>query len=502
MSDNLPQERKPLRKLDFGFLPIPPYLRHNPDAPFELSIPHTVIFGFASTFSMNLYYCQPILVQLADEFNVDYVEVSRIPSLLQAGYAVGLTLLSPLGDLIRRRQFLFLLMIASASLSIGLAITRSLVAFETISFFVAVFSVTPQILIPLTAELAPPQRRASSIAIVLSGLLMGVMLARVLSGIIAEFSSYKNIYWMGVGGQYLLLLVLYFVCPDTPPKNPQLTYLQILYTMAKFAVTEPLLVQGAILFFADSAIYSAFWVTLTFLLSDAPYHYNTLEIGLFGLVGMFGIAMAPLVGRAIDRLLPWTATLFSIILIIVSMAIQTAAGGINIGAVIVAIFVLDVGAEGLQVSVTNVVFGINPEARARLNAVLILSIFLGQVMGTAVGTRVFVEGGYRATGGFCVALGALNLAVHLLRGPHVPARAWLGWAGGWSLTKTAAEERQEKAIEMAEMPSTSPQHGTAEVGGDGGHARMSWVVRKASSVFGGKEKRGLEGVQEGGEDKA
>ena len=234
-------------------------------------------------------------------------------------YAVGLVFLSPLGDLIRRRQLLLVLMFMSGSLSIGLALTKSIVGFEVLSFLVAISSVTPQVcigvrstnaqrmligskvLMPLTADLARPSRRATSIAIVLSGLLMGVLLARVLGGIIAQFSSFRNIYWMGVGGknscrkseqtkprlpigQFLLLFAIYLVCPDVPVKNPDLTYLQILFTMLKFAVTEPLLIQGALILFAGSAIFAGFWVTMTFLLAGAPYHYSTQVAVIFPLL--------------------------------------------------------------------------------------------------------------------------------------------------------------------------------------------------------------------------
>ncbi|EPQ53019.1 MFS general substrate transporter, partial [Gloeophyllum trabeum ATCC 11539] len=433
---------------DLGFLPIPPHCRHRPDEVFQLRMWQTAVFALASTFTysrcatrhMEFCHCDLFAhaVQLSNEFDVSYVKVSRIPSLLQAGYAIGLVFLSPLGDLIHRRQFIFLLMTAAAGLTIGLAITKSLVAFEVLSFFVAVVSITPQVLIPLTAELAPPHRRASSIAVVMSGLLMGVMLARVLSGIIAQFSSYHNIYWMGVGGQFLLLIVMYLICPDMPPKNPDMTYFRILGTMARFAVTEPLLIQTGLILFADSAIYAGFWVTMTFLLSGAPYNYSTLDIGLFGLVGIFGIMTAPFVGRLIDGLIPWAAGLLFIGLILISMAIQTAAGGINVGAVVVAIFgacgwtVLDVGVQGLQVALTTNVFSINPDARARLNAVVILC---GQVMGTSVSTRLFVEGGYRAVGYFALGLAGLDLVLLFLRGPHLPNDRWVGWAGGFGMRK-------------------------------------------------------------------
>jgi predicted MFS family arabinose efflux permease len=295
--------------------------------------------------------------------------------------------------------------------------------------------VTPQVLIPLTADLAPPQRRATSIAIVLSGLLMGVLLARVLSGIIAQFSSFRNIYWVGVGGQFLLMFALYLVCPDTPVKNPDLSYFKILWTMAVYAVTEPLLIQGSLILFAGSATFAGFWVTMTFLLSGAPYHYSTLVIGLFGLVGILGVCTAPFVGRAIDGFVPWMATLVSLIFYISSQAIQTAAGELSIGAVIVATLFLDIGVQACQVSVTTNVFSIAPEARARLNAVMIFSTFLGQVMGTSVGTQLFAQHGYQLSSGVRLAFCGFQLFILLIRGPNVPRRTWFGWKGGMEMRK-------------------------------------------------------------------
>jgi predicted MFS family arabinose efflux permease len=436
---------------DFGFLPIPPTCRFNAESPKELGGFQIIIFALASTFTgMNLYYCQPLLVQLATAFSVGDERVANIPTLIQAGYAAGLLLVSPLGDLVRRRQLLLFLMIIATTLSIGLAITKSLIAFEVISFFVGMFSVTPQVLIPLTADLTPPQRRASAISIVLAGLLMGVLLARVLAGIIAEFSSFRNVYWMGVAGQYLFLIALYFVCPDTPAKNPHLTYFQILYTMGKLAVTEPLLIQSCLISIASSATFSSFWVTLTFLLTEEPYHFNTLDIGLFGLVGMVGVGTAPFIGRLIDGLIPWMATLIATFMILVSQAIYTGAAGINIGAVVVAAFVLDVGRQSQQVSLTTAVYGISLDARARLNACLIISIFIGQVMGTSVGTRVFVQHGYHLTGAVCLAWCGWQLLVLLIRGPHVPMRTWFGWQGGAELRKSVILAKKLEAEKQKE----------------------------------------------------
>ncbi|KAJ7449226.1 MFS DHA1 protein [Mycena latifolia] len=393
---------------------------------------------------MNLYYSQPILVELARQFHVDDVGVSRIPILLQAGYAAGLLLLTPLGDILRRRQLLLLLVLTSGSLTVGLAVTGSLAVFEVLSFLTAFASVTPQVLTPLTADLAPENRRATFISLIIAGIFMGLLLARVLSGIIAQYSSYRNVYWMGAGGQFLLLLVLYLVTPDVPVKNKGVSYFQIMGTMAKFAVTEPALIQSSIILFCSSAIFSGFWVTMTFLLNGPPYHYTTVVIGLFGLVGMVGILMAPLIGRLVDGFVPWMATFTAILIVISSQIIQTFGGEINVAAVIIATIVLDLGVQGTQVSRVTAVYSIAPEARARLNAVLVVS---GQVMGTAVGTKLYAEGGYKLSSGIRVVFGGVELLVLLLRGPHVSRTTWIGWEGGMNFRK-----RKEEVKEASSTP--------------------------------------------------
>ncbi|KAL0960520.1 hypothetical protein HGRIS_005557 [Hohenbuehelia grisea] len=371
-----------IRTTDLGFIPIPTWLRHDPAdktaSPFWLNY----VFGLASTFTVaNLYYCQPLLIQFSQYFDVPYKEVSNIPTLIQGGYAAGILLISPLGDLVRRRPLILLLMFLSGSLTIGLAVTRSLVVFEVLSFLVGVVSVTAQVLIPLAADLAPPSRRASALSIVISAILFGVLIARVLAGIVAEFTTWRAVYYVSIGVQFAVLAACYFVIPDYPAKRHtapasegRLTYASILWSMGKFAVTEPLVIQSCLINFCSTACFSNFWVTLTFLLGGPPYNYSTLAIGLFGLLGMLGVAIGPYLGRVIDKLVPWYATLVSLVFLVVFQAVQVGAAGIHIAAVIIACLGLDVFRQTQQVSLSTAVFGISATARARLNALLILSV--------------------------------------------------------------------------------------------------------------------------------
>ena len=175
----------------------------------------------------------------------------------------------------RRRQLILCIVALSTVMTIGLAVTSSLRVFETLSFLVGVASVTPQIVLPLAADLAPEKKRASAVSVVISGLLFGVLIARVMAGIIAEFTSWRVVYYFAIGVQSIVLVGSYFMLPDYPSKNKDLTYGHILWTMVKFSVTEPILIQACLITMTSSACFTNFWVTLTFLLGGPPYHYST-----------------------------------------------------------------------------------------------------------------------------------------------------------------------------------------------------------------------------------
>ncbi|KAM0793604.1 hypothetical protein ACM66B_001037 [Microbotryomycetes sp. NB124-2] len=427
-------EFKPRTK-DFGLLPIPRRLRYNPDTEIDFNLTLNVVFGFCSTFTVaNLYYVHPILVYLSRDFDVSYDKVVNIPTLIQAAYAIGLVFVCPTGDLVRRRPLLLLLVFATSTLTLVLALVQNLIAFQVLSFLIGIFSVTPQILLPLSGDLAKPHRRASALSIVFAGLILGVLFARVLSGAITESSRVANVYFMAFGLQVLVWLLVYSFVPDVPAKNKDLGYFNILRTMAKFAVTEPLLVQSCLIGCFSSMIFSCFWVSSTFLLGDF-YGYNELQIGLLGLVGVAGVCTAPFVGKLVDRLMPWVGVAIGISLNLVTQAIYVGAAGVHVAAVVVVIFVLDIAQQTTQVSNSSAVFGIGDAGRARRSAVYVTSIFVGQLVGTAVGTRIFLQGGPRVAGAFNFGLLGLMLLVLMSRGPMLPDDRWFGWTGGFQVRR-------------------------------------------------------------------
>jgi predicted MFS family arabinose efflux permease len=184
------------------------------------------------------------------------------------------------------------LCIAPIALTFGLAFTTNFIVFEVVSFILGVFTCTSQVLLPLTADLAPPERRASALSIVTSGVLLGILWARVMAGLIAQYVSWRLVYYTAIGIQAAITVVLYWTLPDYPVKNKGLTYRRILLSVAKYAVTEPLLIQASLVSMVSMACFTNFWVrthgtvfrllglihfqvTLTFLLGGKPYNYST-----------------------------------------------------------------------------------------------------------------------------------------------------------------------------------------------------------------------------------
>ncbi|KAG8906718.1 hypothetical protein FRB99_006316 [Tulasnella sp. 403] len=445
------------RTRDFKFLPIPRRLRYHPDTPFNFTLVLNIIFGFASTAVIaNIYYCQPLLINFAQSFGVEEKETASIPTLAQAGYGAGLLLITPLGDLIRRRPLLLLVLLSSTFLTLGVAMSPNLQTLQTLSFLQGVVSIVPQILIPFAADLAPPARRATAVSVVLSGLLLGVMLGRALAGLITQQSgSWRTVYLTGCGFQAAILITMYFVLPDWPSKvelseaaagpstkTKKLTYFGVLYTMAKFAVTEPILIQGYLIGFGAFVVLSGFWTSLTPLLDGAPYHFSTMNIGLFGLVGAVGVMTAPFVGRLIDGLVHWVGVLIAICILFVGQIVMTAAGRLSIGAIVIGCITVDIGIQMIQVAATSRIYEIDPALRARMNAVFMIAAFIGQVVGSSVGLHIILTIGWRPTYATFIAFIGFMFVVLMAKGPHSSRYAWIGWDGGARLTKSAPIEAQ------------------------------------------------------------
>ncbi|KAK3353243.1 major facilitator superfamily domain-containing protein [Lasiosphaeria hispida] len=429
--------------------------RYDPKNPPKFTVWMNILFAFAGCFTVsNLYYNQAILNRIAETFDVTFEKASSVATLMQAGYAAGLLLICPLGDLFPRRPFIIGLVAFTATIWIVLCLTTSFSVFAAVSFICGATTVTPQLLLPLVGDLAPAHRRASSLAIVVSGLSLGVLVARILAGVMANYTDWRNIYWFGLGVQCLVLALLYVWMPDYPSKNPEgLNYFRMLATIGHLLLTEPLLFQASLVAFLLSATFTSFWTTLSFLLSSPPYNYSSMVIGLFGLIGVVLILSAPVYSRlVIDKMVPLFSAIMGLLLELTGLIIGTSIGSFNIAGPVIQAITIDIGSQFTQIANRAAIYGIRPDARNRVNTAYMVIAFSGQLTGTAVGNRLYAQGGWVYSGSCSIAFIVFGLIVCIARGPK--EQGWYGWSGGWAIRRDDLPPKQrdtptEEALEEA-----------------------------------------------------
>jgi predicted MFS family arabinose efflux permease len=338
---------------------------------------------------------------------------------------------------------------------LALCVTKSFPVFLAISFITAVTTVTPQLMLPLVGDLAPPHRRATALSIVVSGLLLGMLIARLLSGILTQYTSWRSIYWFSFGVQYLILILLFFFMPDYPSTNPGgINYFKMLWSIVRMVFEYPVLVQACLVGFLVSSTFTSYWTTLTFLLSEPPYGYNSVTIGLFALIGIGAMVFGPFYSKAIiDRFVPLFSVILGLCYCLTGVIIGTYTGNFTVAGPIIQAFAIDLGLQTSQIANRSAIYAIAPKGRNRVNTAYMVSVFCGQLVGTAAGNSLYARGGWIRSGSASVGFVGAALCVCFLRGPWEPG--WVGWHGGWSLRrrdlgpKTTSRATQEPAVEQA-----------------------------------------------------
>lgn len=441
------------RSLFWPFLWMPKWCRWDPENPPVFSMGMNVLFGFAGAFTVaNLYYNHPILNILAEEFNVSDETSSHIPTLMQAGYATGLLFLCPLGDVFRRRYFVLGMIFFTSTMWIGLCVTDNFNVFQTISFITAITTVTPQMMLPLVGDLAPPHKRAMALSIVTSGNMLGILLARILSGIVTQYTSWRNVYWLALGLQYLIFCLLWVFMPDYPSTNPDgINYFKMLWSIFTLYKRYPVLMQAGLVSYATSACFTSYWTTLTFLLAGAPYHYDSLVIGLFALIGLAGMLLGPVYAKIlIQNHVPLFSVVIGEAINLTGIIIGTYAGRYTVAGPVLQALGLDAGFQITQIANRGSIYAIEPKGRNRVNTAFMLLTFMGQLTGTSAGNKLYEQGGWVASGSLSVAFIVFCFVVCAVRGPHVPEQTWFGWEGGYNVRKGAFTEKPSALMPKGE----------------------------------------------------
>jgi predicted MFS family arabinose efflux permease len=321
-------------------------------------------------------------------------------------------------------------------------LTKSYPVFLALSCIAAITTVTPQLMLPLVGELAPAHRRATALSIVVSGLLLGMLIARLLSGILTQYTTWRSIYWFSLGVQYLIFALLFLFMPDYPSANPDgIHYFRILSSILMLLLRSPVLVQACLIGFFTSSIFTSYWTTLTFLLASPPYSYPPVIIALFALLGISAMLLAPLYSRHItDRFIPHLTILLGLLYVLIGTIIGTyARPHSTVAGPIIQALLMDLGLQTAQIANRANIYAIDPRARNRLNTAYMVAAFSGQLTGTAAGNRLYAAGGWVRSGSASVGFVCAALVVWAARGPW--EKGWVGWGGGWSVRRRDVGER-------------------------------------------------------------
>lgn len=337
---------------------------------------------------------------------------------------------------------------------IVLCLTSDLGTFTAVSFIVAITTVTPQLMLPLVGDLAPPSRRAAALSIVVSGLMLGVLVARVLSGTISNYTSWRAVYWMALALQYTIFVLLWLFMPDYPATNTGMNYFRTLFDIVKMLGRHPVLVQACLAGLLTSAPFTSFWTTLTFLLAGPPYGYSSLTIGLFGLIGIAGMLISPIYARTVtDRFVPHFSVFAGLSCSLIGVCLGTYIGTITVAGPVLQALLMDFGNQTAQIANRSAIYSVEPKRRNGVNTAFMVATFCGQLIGTAAGNHVYAATGWIGSGSVSVGFVSCAICVMIAKGPWEDG--WVGWSGGWSMRKKDKDSADGKTKDK-------PMHGPRE----------------------------------------
>jgi predicted MFS family arabinose efflux permease len=344
----------------------------------------TLLMAVASGLGVaNLYYCQPLLADMGRDFHVSIGQVGLIPMFTQLGYALGMLLFVPLGDMLERRRLIVIMLFAVAGALLAVAFSPAFWFLVTFSFLLGLTTIVPQLIVPFAAAMAEPKQRGKAVGTVMSGLLVGILLARTVSGVVGAHLGWRWMYVIAAAIMICLAMVLALSLPKSTPSFAG-SYRELMSSLIGLIREQPVLREAALTGAMLFAAFSAFWTTLVFFVEEPPYHYGSQEAGLFGLVGAAGALGASLAGRKADRDTPRAVLGPAIIITIVSFGLFWLVGHYLFG-LILGVILLDLGVQSGQVSNQTRIYSLSSNAQNRLNTIYMTTYFIGGALGSSAG---------------------------------------------------------------------------------------------------------------------
>lgn len=340
----------------------------------------------------SIYYAQPLLEAMGETFGLNIIAIGLVVTVTQIGYAVGLIFIVPAGDLVDRRK----LILCQTALS-GLALFIVGTAPSEIVFFggmmmVGLLAVVVQVLVATAAALAPPEQRGQAVGIVTSGVVVGILAARLFAGIVADLGGWRAVYLAAAGLMWAMTLILFRVLPAAAVATSQ-RYGQVLKSVLLLFLREPLLRVRAGLAFLIFASFSTLWTAMVLPLSGEPFLLSHTQIGLFGLAGLFGAVAASKAGRLADQGRALWTTGVSLVVLTSSWflidCLPKSLVSFTIGVVL-----LDFAVQAVHVTNQSLILAVRPEARSRLVGGYMVFYSAGSALGAIASTVVYASFGW------------------------------------------------------------------------------------------------------------
>ena len=382
----------------------------------------TFVLAVGAGFSVAaIYYAQPLLPLMGQDLNLSITGMGLVPTLTQAGYALGILFLLPLGDRYDRRTLILLKSISLAALLLACSFTGQLHSLLLVSLLMGMAATMAQDIVPAAAILAPEGKQGKTVGTVMTGLLLGILLSRTVSGLVGEAFGWREMYQLAAVSIAVITAIMWKVLPRFTVHST-LSYPSLMLSMAQLWQRYSTLRRAALAQGFLSIAFSAFWSTLAVMLSE-HYHMGSAIAGAFGIAGAAGALAAPMAGHLADKVGAAKVTQLGALLVTVSFALMFLLPALPVQGQWLLIALSTVGFDlGLQSSLVahqNLVYSLEPQARGRLNALLFTMVFIGMALGSVLGSQVYALANWEGVVVLATFSSAIALVIRLTGNPSL-----------------------------------------------------------------------------------
>jgi predicted MFS family arabinose efflux permease len=388
-------------------------VNHSPPHPLSTGLIRLLAISAGLTVA-NIYYNQSLLHLIAGHFGVSESAVGTMAFVTQLGYASGLLLLVPLGDILNRKRLIVATAAGAGLAMLVIAWSPSLALIVAASYLMGCISITPQIIVPYAVSLAQPERRGKIVGMVMAGLLVGILASRSAAGFLGEWFGWREVFVIGAAVTLLDAAALYFFLPPSPKAENKMSYHRLLFSLFPLLWEEPVLRRHSLIGLLGFGAFSAFWTSLSFYLANRPEHYGSQVVGLFALLAVAGAAVAPVAGHFSDKLNARIVNGAALTVMIVGFGFMAFADW-SLWWLGVGIFLMDAGAQANQISNQTRIYSLSPALRSRITSVYMVIFFLGGAAGSVIGAHAWEWWRWPGVWGAGIAMALLALACLFIR---------------------------------------------------------------------------------------